>query len=246
MHRAFIVILLMFVTTTKAQSEDVGNLSKNILHEPISIAISEDHLSQCYLNNYVVGKSDDDDSSLEFFTQHIVPWIVGALAIFGFFLSLYTSHLQIKFRKQDQNRNEISFWLKDVVFPTYIEPLVNQIKEADSLLHALKQPSNLTEDEIDEMFTRWDIVDKNIVSIANFGSHIPHFKDTFLHLSSKWSNLNERYLRTLYDDDLAIFSVGDAEVDGADMPKHIGEHEYSAAQEILSSIYKHISVISQQ
>jgi hypothetical protein len=132
--------------------------------------------------------------------------IIACFAVLGFLLQTYIFFKNRKDRIRDKEGESFTFWLKDIIFPNYINPLLEEISDLE------KSYYQYMDDGIHTQFLQtWEANKSKLKKSTQIGSKLPYFASLFRYANESVITLEDEIVMHFFSSDLV--AVDDLVVD---------------------------------
>jgi hypothetical protein len=146
-------------------------------------------------------------TSSEWTVKDVVSAVLAAIGTAGFLLNFYNLHLSNQNRRKDQYAERFQFWLKEIIYPQHIQPLITKLTDIARDYNSWvsledSDEKSLMRDRFMEIWPEEKIALLN--SLPNEQS-LPYLNEVFSSAKANILQLDELLLSTFLTDDIADF-----------------------------------------
>ncbi|MEZ8102851.1 hypothetical protein [Vibrio bivalvicida] len=193
-------------------------------------------------------------TSSDWTLKDVVSAILATIGTAGFLLNFYNLHLSNQNRRKDQYAERFLFWLKEIIYPQHIQPLVTKLTDIarDYNSWVSLEESNEKSSMRERFMERWPEEKIALLNSLPNEESLPYLNEVFSSAKSNILQLDELLLSTFLTDDIVEFPCDESPADTDTDTVVDGEAEVSieidsqrcrrlldqTIQEIYSSIYE--------
>lgn len=245
----------------KPQQEHVPNTNNNtaLIIPPPIIASKESTSSLSQLKNKVIKQSPRDNiiNSLDCNSyapititpksncamtsnktkldkaKSIATIVIAFFAICGFIFTIFNFKIIRSDRRKDTQKENFTFWLKEIAFPDYFKPLIEELK----CLSQLFNESKFNQERINDFVEYWISHKTELKEQINEAKVLPYFSNAFSALLERVNQLDDEICLLVDDADLFVIE-GEETVSKTEKAKFLEQDPF---KECIRSIYNDIS-----
>ena len=132
--------------------------------------------------------------------------IIACVAVIGPILSIIFFSIGRADRLKDKNSESYAFWLKEIAFPDYFQPIIKDLKVLSELFIETQKTSN--QPPKSDFIDYWKSHHIELRKMVNNGLTLPYFADIFIELKNRLINLDDSISYQFYSND-ELFQIPD-------------------------------------
>lgn len=238
-HNNTAVIIHSPIITSKERTSSLPQLKGTVIEQVIKQPPSDNIVDSLGCNSYapisITPKSNcamtSNKTKLDI-AKSIATIVIAFFAICGFLFTIYNFSIIRNDRKKDAKKENYTFWLKEIAFPDYFQPLIEEFK----CLSQLFNESKLHQEKINDFVDYWISHKTELKVRVNEAKDLPYFSKIFSGLLIKINQLDDEVCLLMNDDDL--FSLEGEVVKKTEAAKFLEKDPFA---ECVRSIYQDIS-----
>ncbi|KPZ73476.1 hypothetical protein AN944_00060 [Shewanella sp. P1-14-1] len=177
--------------------------------------------------------------------KDITRIIIAIGAIVGVFLNLYNIWLLRVNRAKDSNKDKFSFWLKEIIFPEYLTPILEKLKTLNLKFKDMTtKPDIYSDAQKDDFHQVWVDSKLELSHLFTNGKQLPYLSDLFDSLNTKLNKLDEQLVRLFYSSEVAV--VPDSESCSEIKEENQQNFKGTELSDLMSDIYTRINTEQQK
>lgn len=108
-------------------------------------------------------------------------------------------------RANDNEKDKFTFWLKEIIFPEYLSPVLQSLKMLNNDYQKTIQTLEVCIDSDKEIFQRqWSKEKIDLQDLLVHAAELPYLSDLFIELSTKLNELDDQIITLFYPTELVI------------------------------------------
>jgi hypothetical protein len=156
----------------------------------------------------------------DFSLKDYAPIIIAAFAMLSFVLNLRILNISSKDRKLDKENEKFVFWIKDIIFPQYINPILSEIRCLGDLYGEVLETQCPVQQET--FLDYWGIHKREIKTKIYFGIKLPYTSNVFLSMNEKINEIEDIICLTFYGEE--VMKVGEEATDDSSITNEAPPH----------------------
>ena len=154
-------------------------------------------------------------TSSDWTVKDVVSAILATIGTAGFLLNFYNLHLSNQNRRKDQYADRFLFWLKEIIYPQHIQPLVTKLTDIARdynswvSLEDSKEKSSMRE----RFMEKWPEEKIALLNSLPNEESLPYLNEVFSSAKSNILQLDELLLSTFLTDDIVEFPCDESPAD---------------------------------
>ncbi|WP_240697193.1 hypothetical protein [Vibrio genomosp. F6] len=224
-----------------ASTKDTGRI--NVVLRPEYTVVKVEPVTQ------TINPILNTQTSSEWTMKDVVSAILATIGTAGFLLNFYNLRLSNQNRKKDQYSERFHFWLKEIIYPQHIQPLITKLTDI-----ARDYNSWVSLEESDDKSLRkerfmeaWPEEKLSLLNALPNEDSLPYLNEVFSSAKANILQLDELLLSTFLIDEIVEFPCDDEgsmdmdrEIEGfSDADAYRGRELLDKTiQDIYSSIYE--------
>ena len=176
-------------------------------------------------------------------TRDWISIVIAIIALLGFLLNVSNFYTQKEDRVKDIESEKFNFWLKEIIFPNYIEPVLKALSDIDRDYAKWINEEKSEKENLDKniFLEAWPNKKVELLEMLPQKSTLPYLGNMFVDLRKKILELDDHILTNFLQDE--IFSVDTVGIDNPDEGEDNldgGEESYSAVSSLIEFIYSQV------
>jgi hypothetical protein len=142
--------------------------------------------------------------------KDLISTIIAAVALSGIGFNIYNIRQLKKNRSNDNEKDKFIFWLKEIIFPEYLSPVLKALKMLNiDYQKIIQAPESYNQSEKETFQKKWSKEKLELKDLFVHAAELPYLSDVFSDLLLKINELDDKIITLFYPTELVIIPSDD-------------------------------------